>query len=260
MLKLASPSDQGGDYNDGNRDKDRNRSERNPVRLWPSLIAAVCHYIAGHTAEPPKYEEIYSRKLVVWTSIIAIGTWASAIFALGAALIFWSQLRDSRQALVAQERAWVFPMEIEVAQNDMPKVGQPFRFQIDYFNTGKQPALDMTFAVDAGVTNPPRNNDLRTVKLRPNITCDDLEPRRGGNLLYPTTTVALKRTGDTGSTRHRVFLSDAIIHWAKDIFIQGCIAFRTMKETKKSAFCFMVLNEGGNGLAVNCPDGNFADE
>src|SRR5262249_7886927 len=131
-------------------------------------------------------------------------------------------------------------------------------FDLTYKNVGKGGAIGLNWAIDSGFVDAPPAMDGYRLRISRNATCDGLEPRREGPISYPdsdaTTFQFAARSGITAES----FKSSK-----KLVYARGCVAYRTLKETKRSAFCWYfipnIVAANPNAAAAICKTGNWAE-
>lgn len=144
-------------------------------------------------------------------------------------------VEETKHALETSERAWIGIGGVQGTQN--PVKGDPFHYQINYIDSGKEPATHVAFAQTASPIDVPMNDDFSLITLPPNTTCDSLAPANG-SVAVPN--VATGRGMDTGRGDRPLFISDEMMHGNKYIVIQGCIAYTTVGKPHHSAWCAIV--------------------
>ncbi|HEY5329325.1 MAG TPA: hypothetical protein VIJ79_05530 [Acidobacteriaceae bacterium] len=212
-----------------------------------------------------------ATKVIAWLTLVNVG----AVISQG--LIFNRQLTEMRAARIdndqamgrqftdveKQTRAWVSPVGAELVTPI--ESGFPIRAQIVFENPGGEPAFDLNYAETPEITPIARGQfqDWNSISFSRNEKCDKLEPREGGEVLYPKVITPTRlQVVQTDTAANRFIFSVALLG-SGTFFINGCVAYKTLGETHKSAFCFFlppIPGKPSKEWAFSaCPTGNHAD-
>lgn len=149
-------------------------------------------------------------------------------------------------------------------QTALLKVGTPFRFDIVYTNTGREPALNVNTNLGGGLTValPPRWQDGNWIdfKVGQNDSCGGAEPIIGGPTVYPTglfTNYTIHLSVNTLDTIGQIIKPEVVLVY------KGCILYETMRTIHKSAYCFylqpMDMVPPERWTFRTCGEGNYAN-
>jgi hypothetical protein len=191
------------------------------------------------------------------TQSLALSTWALAVVA-------FSALEDSRDALEQSQRAWIAPLGAAQLPEGSLKAGSAFRFEIQYANTGREPAL----AVNTLPGNafhypvPPRwkSGEWGDFVTGPNDSCSGSPPIKNGPVIYPInlfTTYNISQTIDDLSVVSLLTRAEFVLVY------KGCITYETARRARESAYCFYLQPVDGTPAERwsfrTCDDGNHAN-
>ena len=119
---------------------------------------------------------------------MALGGW---LWALGY-WPYWPTMRwrDNQEIAIKGQRAWIAPLGAVQLPEGLLKTGAPFRYDIQYQNTGREPALNVNTAPGQAETFllPPkwRTGEWADFKVGENYTCNGAMPISGGPVVYPS--------------------------------------------------------------------------
>ena len=183
------------------------------------------------------------------------GLFVTAGIALLALVLGIYQTSDARHSFEADHRAWLAPQH---AGSKPLVAATPLELSIQIFNTGRQPATDVTSYV--GWLSFP-GTDIEDVKMIESL--DDLSikcpamPQTRNGVMYPSTgnssySIATKIPDDIIDPR--IVRGDAILA------VYGCMAYRTFEAVHHSNFCFFYEAEKTAADSWGfCTVGNYAD-
>jgi hypothetical protein len=142
--------------------------------------------------------------------------------------------------------------------------------KVTYQNTGKEPASGLVSAESGGPVDLPAGKvDWQNLSIPQNTTCDDLAPKRGSTVSYPSSTFAQfqqfgvivknKTTGQDATDR----FANAVLNEQATLYINGCFAYFASGEPHRSAFCFYLFPDSDVSQSKwdfrFCATGNWAD-
>jgi len=165
---------------------------------------------------------------------LAYGTWVLAVGTLLLAFFAYFALRDGRQALEANQRAWIAPI---AANFEAPVVaGQNAKIRVVYENTGREPAFDVAVRAQPIVTDAPSESDRwADIPVIRNSQCDDLSPIPAGPIVYPSRYT----TNEQHFTLDKSFVTVDVIAGKKALYFEGCFVYNTPR--RESGFCFVLI-------------------
>jgi hypothetical protein len=134
------------------------------------------------------------------------------------------QSEKSERALVLAQRAWVGPTIARVVGT--PEIGKPLKINIQYANSGREPALNFIYAADVlAATAADEANGVLTAKVNAAFRgCKEATTLRAGQVVFPT----VANTANTLSvTTNDKFVDQAIIDGETTIVIDGCLVYKS---------------------------------
>ena len=172
------------------------------------------------------------------------------------------QLTEMRES----GRAWVSPTN---ATLDRPiSAGFPLGFHVLYQNTGREPALALNqLVISDTFSNVPPIQNWDNIPVR-NDTCDHVDPREGGQVVYPSGGQVLGGNAYSYDARlvdkpFAKLIYDAVVAKTVVFYVKGCFAYTTVNKIHKSGFCYFLRppNEqiGQQWEFKICPKGNSAN-
>jgi len=188
---------------------------------------------------------------------LAIGTWALVI-------VTWILVLDARDAIEKSQRAWVAPIGAAQTPGANLKNGQIFHFDVEYTNTGREPALDVDIIPAASELLPLPNNweqgDWTSFRTGPNNTCGGQKPITDGPVIYPMTFPAKYQQGYYVSGQEN---RDRLINFDAVLVVKGCFVYVTGNKVHESAYCIYlqpVRNVSSEQWIFKiCNEGNHAN-
>jgi len=203
--------------------------------------------------------------LTAWSTVVlALATLLLAVIAI-------VTLQRTEAITKQGERAWISPITILPS---LPlKENEVIHFSLVLSNTGKQPALGVTFAQQNGVVKAPPIDDWTNLTVEKNTSCEGLEPIPGSYVIYPTALTAASTHGsDSGTGKDPAVATPAIINGLFHYYVRGCIAYLTFGEPHTSKYCYVLQTRAtvqpGSGQPapvtvapafLSCPSGFDAD-
>lgn len=220
---------------------------------------------SGESAYRAEEQEFWKRQIRVGKCLNYITLLSSIVALLGLFALFRS-IAVADMATIESNRAWVSPVTAYIG---WPNLGKPIAYQIVYENTGHAPALGLNWRFDNGYFPTPADNDGRKVNIRENSTYADLEPKKGGTVEFPRSSIAIEGaiphnfSGSSDKTLHPVVADQDMLDDKHRFYVQGCVAYSTMGRVGRSKFCFYYIPTRKNGVlnfdVDACPAGWSAD-
>jgi hypothetical protein len=167
------------------------------------------------------------------------------------------QSEKSERALVLAQRAWVGPTVARIVGT--PEVGKPLKINIQYANSGREPALNFIYAVDVfAATAADEANGVITAKVNAAFRgCKEATTLRGGQVVFPT--VANTANNLSVTTKDK-FVDQAIIDGETTMVIDGCFVYKSFDVTRHSYFCYFYNNKTPSPDGLNfCENGAGGD-
>jgi hypothetical protein len=196
---------------------------------------------------------------------LAYGTWTLAVGTWGLFVLAYCALKDNQEIALQGQRAWIAPIGAVQLPEGLLKTGtSPFRFDIQYRNTGREPALNVNTDIGNGetVALPPnwRNGEWADFKAGENKACRGASPLNGGPVVYPSNLF-------DSLTIHRTLNDvDRITQIATPLvaFVyKGCIVYESGNRRHESGYCFYLQPSVGvpsdRWTFRICSEGNHAD-
>jgi hypothetical protein len=191
------------------------------------------------------------KKAKCLNKITAIG----AVFSLASAIGVITSVWITRISVIESNRAWIaIPRTTPVIDRQTYAI----HFEMNYTNVGKGPALNLNWKIKNGLVNPPPNKDWSNLKMDRNSTCDKLMPDdTAGAVSFPEDPKELARKWRAPSDPI-AFVTDDMRSGNSYLFVQGCVAYRTVGIIGRSSFCaiYVPTNPGSPILEMEfdeCP-------
>lgn len=166
----------------------------------------------------------------------------TAIATLGAVIVSFMALSDTRSALESNQRAWLVPTGAEILGHNSSPIG----LQINFKNTGHESALDVAHFSDSYVTENEidlagtRYVDLHNFKW-PNLdVCRNLPDLKTNRPVYP---------GGEDSTRRYVLPNandpavEGILLGRLSVVVYGCSVYKTFNKVRHSPYCYYLQHD-----------------
>lgn len=244
-------------------------------RIWRALRALGKHtavrllYVgAGAKWLWQRFSQSTGVVNALGTLLIGIAT----IALVASTIIQWRAFVTSDER---SRRAWLSPINLGVkgilGAGDRPNYVQ---LSVDYQNTGREPALNVSFYASAmlfDAASPKRLGEaLNTLSsadvpfLGENESCDNLLPLVTGATAYPSTAARYQVSTNIFPAQWSTIYE--MTTWLKEnrkiLYINGCFSYTTVGETHYSKFCQYLQVEDSLLAEVpfaHCPSGNWAD-
>jgi hypothetical protein len=156
---------------------------------------------------------------------------------------------------VAESRAWIAPANALLL--DDLTIGEPFRFQIQYNNVGKEPALDVRpiYKIRPVEGQQFTDNTFNSV-IESDDICHNVQVAPGADVIYPDQPGGYKLNFGVP----RGWLSADIVNGKSALIIEMCFAYRTVNAVHHTAFCYFYRPGISENRQFNiCTAGNHAD-
>jgi hypothetical protein len=158
----------------------------------------------------------------------------------------------ANQSMQLEQRAWIAPVKAEMLPPDRWKSGGP-EFQVQYINTGNQPAMDASelFAMATSQTARVLGESLRASVDSPDI-CHGRQPARQGRhglVIFKGADMGVQPT----------FQFPAIPSGDDTAIFMECVSYKTMGEIHHTAFCYQFNTATHGSVWSICNAGNHAD-
>lgn len=216
---------------------------------------------ARNTQRGKTEHQINEATMAVWTRRVGVFTGALAASTVITTIIIACQLnvmRSTDEAIriaVEGSRAWVAPQNA-ILLDDL-KAGEPFRFQIEYHNVGREPALDVnpTYRLESISEKLFADNTFNSA-IESHHICDGVKVAPGADVLYPAQTDGYKLVLGVP----KGWMSADIVDGKSAMVVHMCIAYTTGKAVHHTAFCFFYRPGVSENKQFNvCTAGNYAD-
>lgn len=240
-----------------------------PSRDMATLIEVI--KTEGRAYRGEEQREDRGKKFREWVTIALLAATLIAVFWQVHEMIrVYGPVRDQAEAskksadaatrsLVQAQRAWVGPLNAALTAE--PTVGKPIEATIQYQNTGREPASDFIYDVQAlSVAKDEDQNGGAVAMLQTYMNaCEGAKDWKGGSVIYPTSnafgsgySLSIKSKDD--------FVDEAMTKGDKLVIVQGCFLYRSFDVPRHSYFCYFY--QPGNGKISNlniCRTGHHAD-
>jgi hypothetical protein len=166
-------------------------------------------------------------------------------------------VKVSRESLVAAGRAWVGPRNAKIS--GAIEAGKPGELVIEYANTGREPALNFVYSIDAfSSTNAEEKNGVTIAKINATLKgCKAVERLGGGQVIFPST--GFSSYNLTSKTADEVF-DQEMIDGEKTLIVQGCFLYNSFNIIRHSYFCYFYRAKTTKPENLNiCANGHYAD-
>jgi hypothetical protein len=237
-----------------------------PVSTHPRSLTVVPRMTGNGASRPLAHRGYryyrYACAVFCWCwkrrpDATTLGTWALAVVAFVA-------LEDGRRSLEQSQRAWIAPTgAVQIPEGPL-KPGSPFRFDIQYFNSGREPATDVNVNLGMGSTAPLppqwKIGEWTEWKAGENKSCDAGQPLKDGPAVYPTSLFNSYNIHMTINDLDRI----SQIAAPNVVFVfKGCIVYKTANRRRESAYCFYLQPVDGilpdKWTFRTCGEGNHAN-
>jgi|GEM_PF-4801898 len=147
----------------------------------------------------------------------------------------------TKRALELNERAWIAPLTAQLTT--APENGSPLHFIIAFINSGRQPARDVTFAIQNAAIDSfdPLKSDMYDIVVPPNTSCANLVSGKGRVIIPPVSTGgAFSNQFDTIRGSPPFYADDRILNGSKFYVVRGCVAYNTYETIHRTAYCYVL--------------------
>jgi hypothetical protein len=163
----------------------------------------------------------------------------------------------SKESLIVGGRAWVGPRSAKITSPI--EIGKPIEVAIDYANTGREPALDFSYTVDAFLSSEAeekRGTSFARVSLALN-ECRSREDLSSGQVVFPSTGFSAYNL--TVSPPQQL-VTPGMIDGEKTLIVQGCFLYKSFNVVRHSYFCYFYRAQISKAESINiCTAGHYAD-
>lgn len=181
------------------------------------------------------------------------------------AFLQWRTLEKTDHTLRLQQRAWLAPVRAELDwQHGVFAEGSRLHTVVRYGNLGREPATWLVAVQKAKTFPSPLNNNqyqswyTTFTPDRVEGICKKVSPNSEGAVVYPSG----PHDYDFGSSTDELPITAAVMSGAEILYIEGCLAYRTLEMEHKSQYCFMLVPRGADTKQwrfIDCVRGNTAD-
>jgi hypothetical protein len=166
------------------------------------------------------------RGQIPWAIITSV---ASLLVSASALYVGLSQYRLAEQALISSNRAWLVAKNVQILSGLETAEGLSYQIWVD--NVGKEPATKISHS-----PNPHRTvANLKALEGR-NDTCSPIKPTDAGFVVFPNIASSMN-----GGTAKPLLDRDDILSGKRHLVLEGCIAYESFRQTRHTAFCFVLL-------------------
>lgn len=190
-------------------------------------------------------------------------TFGSGVVGLGGLVILFFTLRDNRNTMIEDHRAWIAARTPFFDIAPPPKnPGDLFQIAMAYQNIGKEPALSVSkYQEPFWIAGFEPLSNIEKVKFPLNNTCDQVNCKINIGTAWPGTTGAYVSRGPASQ-----ITADAdFLGMKKLLGYHGCYIYETFQEPHRTAYCSLLIPVVAHPVAEwvweMCPgvDQNFAD-
>jgi hypothetical protein len=167
--------------------------------------------------------------------ITAVATVFLVIATLLLAWIAWQTDHTLNKTLVSSSRAWIGPRNVR--SDAAPMVNMALDLYVDYQNTGREPAFNLTHSMDVfTATLEEDQNGTVDKKLAAFLnTCRSVNKADLGGVIYPSTGFANYTLNFSIKPE---LIDDQLIKGMKFLLVQGCFVYKTFDMVRHSYFCY----------------------
>jgi hypothetical protein len=162
----------------------------------------------------------------------------------------------SKQSLIVGGRAWVGPRTTKITSPI--EIGKPIELAIEYANTGREPALDFVYTVDAFFSSEAeekRGTSFARISIALN-ECRSRESLSGGQVVFPSTGFSAYNLTVTPSQP----VNQEMIDGERTLIVQGCFLYKSFNVIRHSYFCYFYRAKVSKPENINiCTAGHYAD-
>jgi hypothetical protein len=162
----------------------------------------------------------------------------------------------SRESLVVSGRAWVGPRQARISSPI--EAGKPIEVFFEYANTGREPALDLSYSIDGFISSndeEKRGTSAARVFLALS-NCETVQELAAGQVAFPTSGFSSYNL----TAKIPAVLDQAVIDGEKTLIVQGCFLYRSFKIVRHTYFCFFYRGNFTKADNLNiCTAGHYAD-
>ena len=145
--------------------------------------------------------------------------------------------KTARESMIANQRAWIGPRNAR--SDNVPEVGKELSIFLDYQNTGREPAIETVYDVEAFVSS---EEDDKSGALGGKVNafldkCKIMWRPAPAQVIFPNigglgSSYALKKTLRAED------IDQEIVDGHKFIILTGCFVYKTVNSIHRSSFCY----------------------
>lgn len=146
--------------------------------------------------------------------------------------------KTTRDAYVASQRAWVGPSNAKI--DGEIAIGKALKIVVDYLNTGREPALNFIYTIDALTsTLDDEKNGITMAKINAAFTaCRESQVINGGSVVFPSTG-GINPSGQAVTiTTNDSFVDQDIVDGNNIAVVDGCFVYKSIGIVRHSYFCY----------------------
>jgi hypothetical protein len=163
----------------------------------------------------------------------------------------------SRESMIASSRAWVGPRNAKI--EGAIEIGKPVEFEIEYVNSGKEPALDFIYRVEPFTAT--QDEDTSGVVIR-RIgeyfeACQRIDALPQGGVVFPS--LGFSANNLTAKTTSDI-ITQSLLDGDVNLIVQGCFLYKSFNVIRHSYFCYYYNAKRTKVANLNiCTAGHYAD-
>lgn len=248
-----------------NRDEERREDRGKRFREYLTLFFVVLTaggilyqaYIFSGQLDEMKGASVQTNKIVGANAALAEAAAKQANAADKQANALSEAAKVSRENMIAAERAWVGPRNAKIDGNI--EVGKPFEIVVEYANSGREPALDFIYTLDA-FPEPAEDetNGVALAKLRAYLKgCQTIQTLSSGQVVFPSTGFSSYNLTTPISAE---IADQPLVNGDTTLIVQGCFLYKSFNIIRHSYFCYFYKAKKTKPANLNiCMAGHYAD-
>jgi hypothetical protein len=243
---------------------------------FTSLIDAIRSEAAAERAEEQREDR--GKRLREWVTIFLVVATLMAVSwqvhemikvyqpikdqadaAVRSAEAAMKQSMNSERTLIQTQRAWVGPRNVAFLAD--PAIGKAIEINIEYQNSGREPATSFRYFTEPFAMEPSDDaNGALAGKINNYMkACRNNKEWQGGSVVYPMAT-AIGPGYNLFVKSNEDFVDEAIVRGDKIIVVQGCFWYTTIELPKHTYFCYFYKHGVTKIQNLNiCASGHDAD-
>jgi len=139
----------------------------------------------------------------------------------------------TRDAMIATSRAWISPTNVQLPAGRLVK-DQPFVVEIDYTNTGREPATEALLSYTVFLAANPGSGLDQVNKAQ--ASCFG-SAATGADVVYPAFGLG-NNTASATLSLPASFATDQAASGSQTLFVTGCFTYKSFAILRHSAFCY----------------------